>query len=174
MLRLVPVEAPDGDAPGDAALTLVLAEAPVTLTVGELAVVTCGFPDAGLAVFLVAFTGGELAVVTCVFSDAGLAVLLVEGELAVVAYGFSDAGLAMLPVAFTVGELAVVVYGFINRGLVVFPVAFQQSEKFDAEAVSLEAERMMLKLPDLPVAVVILEEHLIVSQVMLAVPLDLY
>ena len=47
-------------------------------------------------------------------------------------------------------------------------------EKLDAEAISLEAERMVVKLPDLPVAVVIFEEHLTLSQVMLAVPLDRY
>ena len=108
ILRLVLAEDPDGDAPGDAALTLFLVKAPVTLTVGELAVVT---------VFPIELTGGEMIV------------------------RFFDSELVVFPAVLTGGEL-------------------------DIETVAFQCLRN--------VAVVILEEHLIVSQLKLALPLDLY
>ena len=107
ILRLVLAEDPDGDAPGDAALTLFLVKAPVTLTV-ELAVVT---------VFPIELTGGEMIV------------------------RIFDSELAVFPAVLTGGEL-------------------------DIETVAFQCLRN--------VAVVILEEHLIVSQLKLALPLDLY
>jgi len=152
ILRLVLAEDPDGDAPGDAALTLFLVKAPVTLTVGELAVVT---------VFPIELTGGEMIVR---FFDSELVVfpaVLTGGELDIETVG-ELAVVTVFPIELTGGEMIV---RFFDSELVVFPAVLTGGE-LDIETVAFQCLRN--------VAVVILEEHLIVSQLKLALPLDLY